>query len=282
MPVDVDAIVCDIGIELRASTNLGSAASGCLMRVGTTFGILFDASVPSLGFRRFTIAHELGHYRMKHHHQALFAAGEVHKSNPDFASNRWHELEADYFAAELLMPREQFIAALDHHTPGLDAVREIAQEFETSLTSTAIRFARLSSEPVAIVVSADGAVRYCWVSEALGSVPGIGPIPMRPDDPLPNSPTLSLSSDAERVRRMCRVAVNSRSSAWFPQAIEVFALREEAVGLGQYGRTLTILTADDVPDPDDYEAIPIRSSRTGDQWSEGWGSAQRPPPRMRR
>ena len=245
------------------------------MRVGTTFGILFNISVPSVGYQRFTIGHELGHHQMTHHHQALFATGEMHVSQSDFVSNRWHELEADHFAAELLMPRDLFIAALERHTPGLDAVREIAEEFETSLTSTAIRFANLSAEPVAAVASQDGAVRYCWVSEALGNVPGIGPIPMRPDDPLPSSETLLLNSNPPKVHRAHRVAVNCRSNAWFPKAYTTFALREEAIGLGSYGRVLTILTADDVPDPDDYDSIPIRDSRTEDPWSEGWGAEQR-------
>lgn len=53
-------------------------------------------------------------------------------------------------------------------------------------------------------------------------------------------------------------------------ASTTFALREEAIGLGSYGRVLTILTADDVPDPDDYDSVPHRSSRTEDPWSEGW------------
>ena len=282
VPVDVVAIVDEFGIHLQESPALGSSASGCLMRVGTTFGILFNTSVASIGHRRFTIGHELGHFRMTHHHQALFAAGELHQSDSGFVSNRWHELEADHFSAELLMPREPFIAAIDRHAPGLDAVMEIAEEFETSLTSTAIQFTKLSSEPVAAVVSQDGEVRYCWVSEALGNVPGIGPIPMQPGDSLPGSATASLNSKPQEVRRAHRVAANCRSSEWFPEVGTTFALREEAVGLGSYGRVLTILAADDVPDPDDYDSTPLRNSRTEDSWSEGGGSAQGPARRKRR
>ncbi len=245
------------------------------MLVGTTFGILFNTSVTSPGYRRFTIGHELGHHQMTHHRQVLLANGQMHVSQSGFVSNRWHELEADHFAAELLMPRDPFSAALDRRTPGLDAVREIADEFETSLTSTAIRFAKLSSEPVAAVVSQGGTVRYCWVSEALSNVPGIGRIPMRPDDPLPSTATLSLNSNPQKVRRAHRVAVNCRSDTWFPRAYATFALREDAIGLGSYGRVLTILTADDVPDPEEYDSVPHRSSRTEDPWSEGWGTASR-------
>ena len=275
VPVDVVAIVEELGITLEGSAKLGSSASGCLMRVGTTFGILFNTSVTSLGYRRFTIGHELGHHQMTHHRRALFAASQVHLSQSGFVSNRWHELEADHFAAELLMPRVPFAAALNCRTPGLNAVREIADEFETSLTSTAIRFAKLSSEPVAAVVSQDRAVRYCWVSEALRNVPGIGRIPMRPDDPVPSSATLSLNSNPQKVRHAHRVAVNCRSDTWFPRAFTTFALREEAIGLGSYGRVLTILTADDVPEPDDYDSVPHRSSRSEDPWAEGWGTTQR-------
>ncbi len=115
------------------------------------------------------------------------------------------------------MPRDPFITALDRRTPGLDDVREIADEFEISLTSTAIRFAKLSSEPVAAVVSQNRAVRYCWVSKALGNVPGIGRIPMRPGDPVPSSATLWLNSNPQKVQRAHRVAVNCRSDSGFPR-----------------------------------------------------------------
>lgn len=279
VPVDVEAIVYDFGIELRGSTKLGGSASGCLMRAGTTFGILFNAAVPSAGYQRFTVGHELGHQQMPHHHQALFTAGDMHVSQSDFVSNRWHELEADHFAAELLMPHDLFVAALDRHTPGLVAVREIAEEFETSLTSTAIRFAKLSPEPVAAVVSQDGTVRYCWLSESLANVPGIGHFLMQPDDPLPSSATQELCSDSDRVRRGDRVAVNCRSMTWFPTACEAFSIREESAGLGSYGRVLTILTAHDVPDPDDFGSIPSRDRRIDDPWIEGWGATQTTPRR---
>ena len=244
------------------------------MRDGATFGILFNEAVRSAGFRRFTIGHELGHYCMPHHHGPLFADGPWHISASGFVSNRWHELEADHFSAALLMPEQQFAASLGHKTPRLATVERIARKFQTSLTSTAIRVAKLSPAPVATLVSQGGRVMYCWVSEALSDVPGVGRMPIGPGDPLPKSATLALSSNPERVGSADRTTDDCPSTRWFPEVCEAFSLREEVVGLGPYGRALTILSADEVPDPDDYDPTPKRNLHRDDPWSAGWGDAQ--------
>ena len=242
---------------------------------GDTFGILFNTAVPIAGFRRFTIAHELGHYCMPHHHGPLFSDGPLHVSASGFVSNRWHELEADHFAAALLMPEQQVASALRHEEPRFATVERFAQRFQTSLTSTAIRIAKLSPEPVAILVSEGGRAIYCWVSDSLSDVPGVGRMPIGRGDPLPESATLAISSNPERVGSADRAVDNCPATKWFPEASQAFTLREEVVGLGSYGRVLTVLSAEEIPDPDDYDPTPDQNLHRDDLLSAGWGDAQR-------
>ena len=53
---------------------------------------------------RFSIAHELGHYFIEHHHAYLTHGGKTHASINEFRSNIMIEREADAFAASLLLP----------------------------------------------------------------------------------------------------------------------------------------------------------------------------------
>jgi Zn-dependent peptidase ImmA (M78 family) len=53
------------------------------------------------------LAHELGHYCIGGHADALLAHGP-HYSSAHFSSNDPFEMEADYFAAALLMPEVAF------------------------------------------------------------------------------------------------------------------------------------------------------------------------------
>src|SRR5271157_1307304 len=105
LPVSPFAIADRRDIVCEQKASLAPGVSGCLMKVGDAFGILYSARLASEGFRRFTVAHELGHYFLEGHVQALFGAGQqFHQSESGFTSNDKYEREADSFAASLLMP----------------------------------------------------------------------------------------------------------------------------------------------------------------------------------
>jgi Zn-dependent peptidase ImmA (M78 family) len=92
---------------------------GCLMKVGDKFGIFYSDRFSSDGFRRFTVAHELGHYFLPGHIEYLFSQGnERHESESGFISDDRYEREADSFAAALLMPEEVFRSVAALLTPG--------------------------------------------------------------------------------------------------------------------------------------------------------------------
>lgn len=112
LPVDPFAIADRRGIVCEQKPSLAPGISGCLMKVGDVFGILYGARFANEGFRRFTVGHDLGHYFLEGHIQALFGAGQqFHQSESGFTSDDKYEREADSFAAGLLMPKPLFKAA---------------------------------------------------------------------------------------------------------------------------------------------------------------------------
>ena len=158
-----------------------SQYDGCLMRVGDAWGILLNNLIQSQSRKNFTIAHELGHYYLDggQTEGQISATGEENKvaefvpqrrcQREDlrgFDSHQLEEQRANQFAVELLMPSPIFRAdATDLPKIGLPAIDALAAEYSTSLTSTAIRYTRLSSHVCAIVLSERGQIKYFAYSD---------------------------------------------------------------------------------------------------------------------
>ena len=158
-----------------------SQYDGCLMRVGDTWGILLNNLIQSQSRKNFTIAHELGHYYLEsgQTERQSSATGETdsvaefvpqHRCQREdlhgFDSHRLEEQRANQFAVELLMPSPIFRAdATDLPEIGLPAIDALAASYSTSLTSTAIRYTRLSPHVCAIVLSEQGQIKYFAYSD---------------------------------------------------------------------------------------------------------------------
>jgi Zn-dependent peptidase ImmA (M78 family) len=160
LPIDPFEIAARKDIVCQENTSLGSGISGCMMKVGDNFGILYSTRFPSEGFQRFTVAHELGHYCMDGYVSHLFANGQTrHQSQSGFLSSDTYEREADAFAAGLLMPKAAFQRAMESAGEGISAIEALATQCRTSLTATAIRLAKLSTHPW-----------QCYVPRAIRSI----------------------------------------------------------------------------------------------------------------
>ena len=214
-----------------------------LLRYGNTFGIAYATHIGSIGFQNFSVAHELGHYYLPGHIDAVLADG-VHESRAGFGSGDRYEMEADHFAATLLMPRALFTKAMSTAGDGLPAIEKLAAQCRTSLTATAIRYAVCTRDAVAVILSTSGRINYCIMSEALKDVEGLNWI--RKGDSLPeDTATFAFSQDPEKIR--CSESDESVTELqdWFGGDRSLAAC-EQIVGLGSYGKTLTVLTALDI------------------------------------
>ena len=164
LPVDLKELARRREIVVEPMPSSQDGVSGMLVRHGNRFGILYSTVIENRGFRRFSIAHELGHYFIDGHLDHL---GDSHRSRAEFVSNDRYEREADFFAAGLLMPETPVLAVVSHEQEGLAAIRAIQHQAQASLTASAIRYVNLAQVAVAVIVSHENTVDYCFMSEAM-------------------------------------------------------------------------------------------------------------------
>ncbi|WP_119681860.1 ImmA/IrrE family metallo-endopeptidase [Indioceanicola profundi] len=264
LPVNPFAIAASRDILVEGKHENTEGVSGMLLRHGNDFCIVYATHIPSPGFQRFSVAHELGHYFLPGHVDQVLKDG-FHVSRAGFVTADPYELEADHFAAGLLMPSAPFRKAMDAHDPGLDALSAIADRCETSLTATAIRYAELTDSAVAVIMSTGGVIDYCFLSEAMKSLPKRDWL--RKGSPLPaGTATSRLAGELARVLACDRIADDIDVRDWLG-GIRSVAVSEESVGLGHYGKILTILVAPELGsggemDDDDEEESELIESWT--------------------
>ena len=240
LPIDPFAIAHKLGIVLRPLPNTDGGTNGMLLLTRGATGIAYPTHVRSKGFRKFSVAHEIGHFRLPGHIDAVIGADGKHVSGAPYQSNDRYEREADAFAAALLMPEKLFTAAAEKAGTGLEAIEALSKLCETSLESTANRFAQTSRHPVAVILSRDNVIQYVVMSEPLKKLDGVEWI--RKNTPLPpGSVTAHFNSDPAQVYSRGRDRGWRMHRDWFDGMSRVEIL-EEVVGLGSYYKTLTVLT----------------------------------------
>jgi Zn-dependent peptidase ImmA (M78 family) len=135
-----------------------------LLRRGDRGLIRIKQDIPEPGRKRFAIAHELGHWELHKDISQLFACtrddmiASYKRSDP--------EGEANIFASGLLMPSDLFQKQIECTVFSFPTVRGLADYFSTSLTATAIRYASLSQDYCAMVVSENRKIRWWHASNA--------------------------------------------------------------------------------------------------------------------
>ena len=143
-PVPVERIAANLGIELKFSP-AEDDLSGALIRTDETVVIGVNSSHHP-NRQRFTIAHELGHFLL--HEGIQMHVDEDFRVNlrneeSSKATSR-EEIEANRFAAELLMPRhfiEQDVIKYEAHSE--DLVQLLSQRYMVSTRAMEIRLTGL-------------------------------------------------------------------------------------------------------------------------------------------
>ncbi len=138
-------------------------AEGRLIRLGELAIATISTSIDHMGKRTFVLAHEFGHYELRHNTQI----GCEDADFVDWHSKRPQETEANQFAAELLMPKQWFIDMARSYPFSLDAVKDIASNCQVSITAAAFRCVELDISQSALVFCRSGLIRWYVVSESL-------------------------------------------------------------------------------------------------------------------
>lgn len=139
-PVDVIDIAEKNGIDVYEAdlSDYEEPISGAIKYDKKTkkFEILINKN-DNIQQKRFTIAHELGHYYL---HKSILENDEIHVDTM-FSGNskKFNEKDADYFAGALLMNK----IALSKFYEKVDTMTELANIFEVSRSALLVRLDEL-------------------------------------------------------------------------------------------------------------------------------------------
>ena len=152
-PMPVVAMARDLGLEIYETKDFDKSQSGSIVKEGAKY-IVYINSKHSPTRKRFSIAHEIGHF-LKHRDQLdkgeelidyvvqTAPNGDVGKApalhrkvDHDMTEEeRKQEQNANTFAAELLMPAEEFKRVFET----ANTIEEVAEHFNVSSSAATIR-----------------------------------------------------------------------------------------------------------------------------------------------
>lgn len=240
LPIDIDALASKkaILIDTMPENIARRAIYGALIFTNEKSLILYSTNVDNIGFQRFTIAHELGHYCLDGHLYEIIDEKGMHISDSDFCSKRMCEIEADAFASGLLMPEKLCKKLIAACVDGLGAIKILAEECWTSLTAAAIRYIDLTTAPSAVVVSAGNVIGYSVATREFhkyGTLPRKGfPLPM-------GTLSASVACSTRTHFQEGFEELESDLSLWIGGRRTIPCI-EQSMKLGHTGKTLTLLT----------------------------------------
>ena len=135
-PVDLRHVVSALNLELVAHADMPFSCEAALEPRGDGHAIVLDGGISGSGERRrrFTIAHEIGHFVLHPELARPERGGQVTEAG------RVEEREADAFAAELLMPEHLVRQAAREHGADVD---RLADRFDVSRSAMRTRLQRL-------------------------------------------------------------------------------------------------------------------------------------------
>ncbi|MGJ8637804.1 MAG: ImmA/IrrE family metallo-endopeptidase [Opitutaceae bacterium] len=200
---DITDLAFAEGLDVRVSslTNIDA----WLVRKGADGGIIrISDRIPERGRMRFSIAHELGHWVL---HPTL-SQGFLCSAN-DFIdySDSLEEAEANHFASSLLIPKVWLDPRVWLPDPSFKIVSEIAKEFGTTLTATAWRYAELTKQPVVLVFSNGGIIKWTLYSVRAKQ------LFLRWGEPIPR---FSITNECLKKKTQFDSSYSIHPSVWFP------------------------------------------------------------------
>lgn len=161
---DLDAVCKELGLRVHEVPSVGF--DGTLVRSKSVQkGVIgVRESIRERGRKRFTVAHEIGHFVIPSHRflKNVCAASIIDAYRRTLNKP---ELEANQFAAEFLLPGPAVRARFEGE-PSFAKISRVAEEFETSLSATARRFIDLTELSVALLWQQDSRVEWFHKSES--------------------------------------------------------------------------------------------------------------------
>jgi len=243
---NLDGVLPEIGLKLYYRD--AESYEGALLRIrGVPVGyVVLSGRIREQSRRRFTLAHELGHY-------LLPTQQDLSQPCTRAAVESWDdtlpesEAEANRFAAEILMPRVKIVPFLQQ-SPKFAHVEEVAAMCGTSLTASAYRLASTTSFRMAIVWSEAGRAR--WYKSSQEFVRWVKKGPLSPE---------TFAYDAFRGEQIPSALESVPAGAWlFEKGLKPDArILEHSLFLPALDAVLTMLVIpEQIEDWDDGDGHP--------------------------
>jgi Zn-dependent peptidase ImmA (M78 family) len=160
--IDVSNIRDDLTPYLTAvnakvvKEELGVGESGYTLTKPNGKHIITVNSLESEERQRFTVCHEVAHIALN------LPSSHAEVPSWSFAKRHPNEIVCDTFAAELLMPYQQWLSAVPRGEPSADIIEYMATVFRTSFPAASSRFAYLTDLPCAFVTMEP---MFFWMDE---------------------------------------------------------------------------------------------------------------------
>ena len=237
IPVDIERYAATVKVRIKVSCDLDDEESGQTFPIGGKHIVTVNGN-HSEERQRFTVLHEIAHIVLElpsQHHGTNITTEDMlsYRRRPK------EEILCDVFAAECLLPCDQFRKDVEDMDVSMDAVKALAARYKASVTSTGSRFAVNCNVPCAFVLMEHGEIRYVSMSKFLRELDGwieFGvPIPR-------GSVAERLSTGNSTARNYDEIPTD----VWFNNEIKKFDLvAEEAMLLREWDQCLSLLWFDD-------------------------------------
>lgn len=231
---------------------LGKGESGCTITRPDGKHVIAVNSLEPEQRQRFTVCHEVAHIVLK--------LESSHEEVPSwsFAKRHSNEVACDLFAPELLMPYQQWLAAVPNEEPSIALIERMAAEFRVSFPAAASRFASLADIACAFVTMDRGTVRYAARSTLLRRVRAW----VQPRSPIPaGSVSARLRASQANATDTAQVA----QDVWFENWVKGLDLWELARHYRSSDTTIALLWLDDDGLPEvDTARLRSRAVSNGD------------------
>lgn len=163
---DVEQLAKELRLTIREVNSKNF--EGALVRIPQSLEgfIALKGDIREPGRRRFTIAHEVGHFVLPNHGQddCYCKSSNIESWRKDGV--RRQEYEANRFASELLLPAKKLYPLVNEKDLTLDRVKGFARHFETSLTAAAVKSIDVTEESCAVVWSVGQEIKWVRKSES--------------------------------------------------------------------------------------------------------------------
>lgn len=236
--LNLDAIAWDLGAFVREEPL--DAAAARVARFGDKAIITVSTRLREPGQRRFAVAHELGHLVLHGKDSSLCLCLEsdldmtARTSRQGVMAAQDRELDANRFASALLMPTALFQPRCNAK-PCFATIESLMEDFQASLTATAIRYIDFCKELAAVVYSQSRRIKWYRGSKNFGLHVKVGN----------NVDPYSIADDCFSGKSVVPRPTRVDASCWLAWGYKDDAtVLEESRPLTSYDAVLTLLHVD--------------------------------------